>query len=88
MGSCEGKRVDSLAVSVVASQSTSKKQSSQMSIGFQGPSCHQPGQLEQYTKVGNLGEPAQLQQLLARACASDDSENSSSQSNGSQEEVV
>ncbi len=70
---------DSLAAPAVASQGVSKKQSSQLSIGSQGLSGHQPGQLERFTRVGNLEELAQLQQSLARACASEDSENSSSQ---------
>ncbi len=34
---------DSLAAPVVTSQSASKKQSSQLSIESQGPSCRRPG---------------------------------------------
>ncbi len=79
---------ESLAAPAVAGQGASKKQSSQLSIGSQGPRVYQPGQLERFTRVSNLGEFAQLQQSSARACVSEDSGNCSSQSSGSQKEAV
>ncbi len=79
---------DSLTAPAVAGQGMLKKQSNQLSIGFQGPSGRRVGQLEQFTRVGNLGEFAQARQSLARACASVDSDNSSSQSGGSRKEAV
>ncbi len=78
----------SLVAPVVAGQGASKKQSSQLSIEFQVPSSRWPGQLERFTRVGNLRELAKLQQLPAGAYASENSENSSSQSSGSQKEAV
>ncbi len=59
-----------------------------MSMGSQGISSRQPVQLEQFTRIRNLGELARLQRSPARACASEDSENSSSQSSGSQKKAV
>ncbi len=53
------------------------KQSTQLNFELQGPSGRQPGLfLEQFTRVGNLRELAQLQRLPARVCAREDSENS------------
>ncbi len=69
---------DSLAAPAVTGQGASKKQSSQLSDESQGPSGRSAGQFEWFTRVGNLGELAQLQRSPARACVSKDSENSSS----------
>ncbi len=45
---------DSSAAPAVTGQGASKKQSSQLSIESQGPSSCRPGQLEWFTRVGNL----------------------------------
>ncbi len=51
---------DSLASPAVAGKGASKKQSSQLSIGSQGPS----GRLERFTRVGNLGEPFNSEKIF------------------------
>ncbi len=65
-----------------------KEASNQLSIRFQDSNGRRPGQQERFTRVGNLGEVAQLQWSMAMVCASEDGENSSSLSSGSQKEAV